>query len=158
MNRLRFRSGQVQLRKIRVDANTIIEAGDLLWLDGILARPASDITWNSDLATTQADFSEKFLGIAHQASGPGDALPISVDISSDSVYELDCSPGNYELGQPVGPDENSSSLMNQQIEGSTAGSAIARSAEFTNGTVSSIRVTLCSAFCTSSANTNAVLG
>ncbi|MBT5019476.1 hypothetical protein OAF74_02010 [bacterium] len=157
MNKLRFRSGQVQLRKVRVNSNTTIEAGDLVWLDGNVARPAADFAWDTDLETTQADFAAKFLGIAHQPSGVGDSLPISVDISPDSVYEFDCSPGTYELGQPVGLDENLSSLMNQQCEGALAENSIARSAEFTNGTVSTIRITLASAFNTSSTNVNAAL-
>ncbi len=158
MNKLRFRSGQVQLRKVRVDANSTIEAGDLVWMDGTIAKSATDFVWNTDLATTQSDFAAKFLGIAHQPSGAGDSLPISVDISPDSVYEFDCSPTNYELGQPLGSDENLASLMNQQLEPALAANAIARAAEFSNGTVSTIRVTLTSAYSTSSANTNASLG
>lgn len=158
MNKLRFRSGQVQLRKVRVDANTIIEAGDLLWLDGNDAKPASDFPWNTDLATTQAQFAAKFLGVAHQPSTAAETLPISVDVSSDSVYEFDCSPGTYEFGQPLGPDENLSSLMNQRCEAALASNSIARSAEFSNGTVSTLRVSFASVFSTSSANTNAALG
>lgn len=158
MNKLRFRSGQVQLRKVRVEASTIIEAGDLVWLDGNVAKPAADFTWDTDLATTQAGFAAKFLGIAHQPSAVGDTLPITVDISPASVYEFDCSPGSYELGQPLGLDENQSTLMNQQCEPAVAGSSIARSAEFSNGTVSTIRLSFASAFATPSSNVNAALG
>ena len=158
MNKLRFRSGQVQLRKVRVETNAKIEAGDLLWLDGTVAKPASDFAWVTDLATTQAAFAAKFLGIAHQPSAVGESHPISVDISPDSVYEFDCSPGTYEFGTPLAPDESQSTLMNQQFESTLAANAIARSAEFTTGTVSTLRVTLTSAFATSSANVNASLG
>ena len=158
MNKLRFRSGQVQLRKVRVDASTTIEAGDLVWLDGNVARPASDLAWNTDLATTQADFAAKFLGIAHQPSTTGETLPISVDVSSQSVYEMDVNPAAYELGQSLGADENASLLMNQQLEAALAGSSFARSAEFTTGTVSTLRVTLASSLTTGSANVAAHLG
>ena len=158
MNKLRFRSGQVQLRKVRVDANTTINAGDLLWLDISVARPASDFAWNTDLPTTQAEFAAKFLGVAHQPSSVGETLPISVDVSPQSVYELDVSPGSYELGQALGPDENLSLLMNQQLEGALSANAIARSAEFTTGNVTTLRVTLATALTTGSSNANATVG
>jgi len=158
MNRLRFRSGQVQLRKVRVDAGTVIEAGDLVWLDGDDAKPAKDFPWNSDLATTQSDFAGKFLGVAHQQSRDGDDDPISVDISPHSVYEFSVSPASFEIGQPLGPDENAGSLMNQQLEAAAASSAIARSAEYTAGSVGTLRVTFASAYAAGSANANAVLG
>lgn len=158
MNKLRFRSGQVQLRKVRVDAETVIDAGDLVWLDGYDAKPAAEFDWDSDLVTTQSLFAEKFLGIAHQPSRAGESFPISVDVSPNSIYEFDCHPAAYELGQPLGPDENLSSLMNQQCEAASAEAAIARSAEFSNGTVSTLRVSFASAFNTSGVNQNARLG
>lgn len=46
-NRLRFRSGQVQLQKLRVDSGTVIEAGDLVYLDTDDVKPASDYPWNT---------------------------------------------------------------------------------------------------------------
>lgn len=158
MNKLRFRSGQVHLRKVRVDAETVVSAGDLLWLDGNDAKPASQFSWDTDLATTQAAFAALFLGVAHQPSAAGETVPVSVDVSPDSVYEFDVAPAAYELGTPLGPDELSDSLMNQQLEGAAAGSAIARAAEFTPASVSTLRVTFASAFHTSSTNAGAALG
>lgn len=158
MNKLRFRSGQVHLRKVRVDSQTVISAGDLLWLDGDDAKPASQFNWDENLATTQAAFAELFLGIAHQPSAAGETAPVSVDVSPDAVYEFDVHGAPYELGQPLGPDELSASLMNQQLEAATAGAAIARAAEFTPDNVATLRVTFASAFHTSSANANAALG
>ncbi|MEW4489617.1 hypothetical protein AB1L42_16160 [Thalassoglobus sp. JC818] len=158
MNKLRFRSGQVQLRKLRVDANSQVTPGDLLWLDGNVARPASEFAWDTDLATTQGSFASEFVGIAHQASGVGETLPVSVDVGTQSVYEMDVSPAAYEFGQPLGPDENLSTLMNKQLETCLATNAIARSAEFTAGTVATLRVTFASAFSTSSSNSQAAVG
>ncbi|HWL09478.1 MAG TPA: hypothetical protein VNQ76_13805 [Planctomicrobium sp.] len=158
MNKLRFRSGQVHLRKVRVDAPTVIEAGDLIWLDTDDAKPASAFAWSSNLATTQGNFAAKFLGVAHQPSAAGETAPISVDVSPDSVYEFDVASASYELGTALGPDESSSTLMNKQLETAVAASAIARSAEFTTGSVGTLRVTLASAFHTSSANANAQIG
>ncbi len=116
MNKLRFRSGQVQLRKVPVDAATVIEAGDLIWLDDDDAKPASDFTWDTDLATTQEAFATKFLGVSHQQSRAGETAPISVDVSPFSVYEFDAASASYQVGQTLGPDADGSSLMDQQLE------------------------------------------
>lgn len=158
MNKLRFRSGQVHLRRVPVEAATVIEAGDLVWLDGNRARPAADFAWTTDLATTQSAFAEVFLGIAHQPSAAGESSPISVDVSPDAVYEMDVSPGTFTLGQALGPDELSQGLMSQQLEAAAAAQAIARCAEFTGNSVSTVRVTLASAFHTGSGNAHAAVG
>lgn len=157
MNKLRFRSGQVHLRKVRVDADTVISAGDLVWLDTDDAKPASDFAWTTNLATTQGNFAAKFLGVAHQSSAAGQTDPISVDVSPTSVYEFDAASAAYEVGQPLGPDENSGELMNQQLEAAAAASAIARAAEYAPAT-SLLRVTFASAYTTSSSNLNANIG
>jgi hypothetical protein len=159
MNKLRFRSGQVELRRVRVDSATVIEAGDLVWLDTDDGKPASAFEWTTNLATTQGNFAAKFLGVAHQQSRAGDTDPISVDVGPHSVYEFDCAAAAYELGALLGPDEASSTLMNQQFETvASAAAAIARAAEFTSGSVSTLRVTLASAYSAGSANVNAQIG
>jgi len=158
MNKLRFRSGQVQLRKVRVEADTVIEAGDLVWLDGDTIKPASDFPWDTNLAATQSGFAAHFLGVAHQPSRQGETVPVSVDVSSDSVYEFDVNQTTYELGQSLGPDNVNQTLMNKQLEAADPGAAVARAAEFTTVPVSTLRVTFASAFSTTSANVNAALG
>lgn len=158
-NRLRFRSGMVQLIKVRVNSSTVIEAGDLVFLDTNNVKSARDFTWNTNLVTTQGGFAEVFLGIAHQPSTVGKTEPISVDISPFSVYEFDVPGTSYEVGELLGPDSISTMLMNQQLEkvGSNA-AAIARSIEFHAGNTNHLRVSFASAFHTGSANVNAVLG
>jgi hypothetical protein len=159
MNRLRFRSGQVQLVKCRVDSATVIEAGDMVWLDGDDVKPASAFEWTTNLATTQGNFAAKFVGIAHQQSGDGDVSPISVDISPLSVYEMDVPSTTYEVGGLLGPDEGSSALMDQQLETvASAASAIARAVEFKATAAGTLRVSFASAYCAASANVNAAVG
>ena len=159
MNRLRFRSGQVELRKVRVDSATVIEAGDLVWLDTDDAKPASAFAWTTNLATTQGNFAASFLGVAHQQSRAGDTDPISVDVSPHSVYEFNVNSASYEVGALLGPDESSSTLMNQQLEAvGSAAAAIARAAEFTSGAQGMLRVTFASAYACGSANVNAQVG
>lgn len=158
MNRLRFRSGQVQLVRVAVDAATVIEAGDLVWLDSGEAKPAADFEWTTNLATTQAAFAAAFLGVAQEPSPDGESSPISVDVSPSSVYEFVTATASYDLGAPLGPDEASSTLMNQQLEAAVAASAIARAAEASTSSTSRLRVTFASAFHSGSSNVNAALG
>lgn len=157
MNQLRFRSGQVTLRKVRVDSATVIEAGDLVWLDTDDAKPASAFVWDTNLATTQAAFAARFLGVAHQSSRNGETTPISVDVSPHSVYEFDVATTSYEVGQPLGPDANGESLVSQQLEAASAVNAVARAAEY-SATTGTLRVTFASAFSTGSGNVNANIG
>ena len=158
-NRLRFRSGQVQLQKLRVDAATVLEAGDLVYLDGDDVKPAKDFPWTTDLATTQGAFAALFLGVCHQQSASGDTGDVSVDLSPLSVYEFNVNADTYEVGDPLGPDEQASKLMNQQLEVvANANLGIARAAEYKAASSSLLRVTLASAFHAGSANVNAALG
>ncbi|WP_459555404.1 hypothetical protein [Lacunimicrobium album] len=158
-NRVRFRSGAVELRKVRVDAGTVIEAGDLVWLDTDDAKPASAFTWTTNLATTQGNFTAKFLGVAHQPSAAGETEPISVDVSPMSIYEFDVASAAYEVGGLLGPDEGTSLLMNQQLETvSSAANAIARSVEYRGSGHTKLRVQFASAFHCGSSNVNGQVG
>ena len=159
MNQLRFRSGQVLLARLRVESGTVIEAGDLVFLDSDDVKPASDFVWDTNLPTTQAAFTALFLGVAHQQSADGDTADISVDLSPHAVYEFDVSPAAYEVGEALGPDEDSSTLMDQQLETvASAGLGIARALEYKPAGSSLLRVTFASAFHTGSGNANAAVG
>ncbi|WP_013627525.1 capsid cement protein [Rubinisphaera brasiliensis] len=158
-NRLRFRSGQVQLQRVRVDSETVIEAGDLVFLDGDDAKPAADFTWDTDLATTQAGFAAVFLGVAHQPSPAGEAEPISVDVSPFSVYEFDVAASTYEVGDLLGPDSVGTALQSQQCEAvASSGLAIGRAVEYRATSSLRLRVSFASAFHAASANVNAAVG
>ena len=158
-NRLRFRSGQVHLHKLRVDSGTVLEAGDVVYLDTDDVKPASDFPWTTDLATTQSAFAASFIGVTHQQSASGDTDDVSVDLSPHAVYEFDVNSATYEVGDELGPDEQSSKLMDQQLEAVSFGSlGIARAAEFKAVSTALLRVTFASAFYTGSANVNAAIG
>lgn len=157
-DRLRYRKGQVALRKVAVDSATVIEAGDMVWLDTDDAKPASDYTWSSDLATTQAGFAAKFLGIAQEPSAAGETDDILVDVSPDSVYEFQCASATHVVGAPMGPDlVGSETLGDQTLEAAVATSAVARCAE-TTGTATKVLATFASAYHTGSGNVNANVG
>ena len=160
MPSLTFRSGQIELRKFRVASDTIIEVGDLIYIDNSnQAKPASDFSWNTNLPTTQADFSAVFAGIAYSRSADGDTNPVSVNVSPNSVYEADATSATFEVGTPLAPAEGSSTLTTQQLETvADPLNAIARAAEYHEQSSSRVRFTIASAFHTASANINASLG
>jgi hypothetical protein len=113
-DKMRWRYGDTNPVVAAVDSTTVIEIGDLVWLDTDNAKPASGFTWTTDLATTQTNFKQKFLGVAMQRSRSGDATPIRV--ATTGVFEFDCASGTFELGDHVGNAANSatSGLVNQQ--------------------------------------------
>ena len=159
-NKVRLRSGRVQLIKVRVDSATVIEVGDMVWLDVDDAKPATSFPWNTNLLTTQGDFAAQFLGIAHEQSKSGDTAPISVDISPSSVYEFDANSATYEVGAALGPDQNGGNLqlMNQQLEAAVGTSAIARAVEYKATASTALRVSFATRYAAGSANVNAQVG
>ncbi len=156
---LGFRSGQLILQKFRVESTTVIAPGDMVYLDETHIRPASELPWQTDLATTQQNFANVFVGIAHEGSANGEDSPISIDVSSTSVYEFDVASSTYDNGNPLGPDGASSKLLNQQLAyADSTSQAVARAVEFVDQMTSRLRVTFASAYSTSSSNGNAAIG
>lgn len=158
-NRLRFRSGQVELHKLRVDSDTVLHAGDVVYLDTDDVKPASDFPFTTNLATTRGNFAAVFLGVCHQASAAGETAPVSVDLSPLSVYEFDVDPSTFEVGSKLACDGDSDGLSRQTLaKVSSAADAIARAAEYQAAAASLLRVQFASAFHTGSSNVNAALG
>jgi len=79
----RHLNGEQQFVEVAVATATVIYIGDMVYLDtsNNVVKPASDYTWNTDLATTQASFAAFFLGIAGDQSAVGDTDKVKVDIS-----------------------------------------------------------------------------
>lgn len=138
-NRVRLRSGQCQLVKLRVLAGTVVEAGDLVFLDENTVFPLSD--W--DPLDCPPPLSQCFAGIAHQSSAPGETNDLSVDISPFAVYELDVVFGAYEVGDTLRPHTDGIKLCSQclDIVGAGRGMAIARAVEYRTG-ADTLRVSL----------------
>jgi len=158
-NRLRFRSGQVELHKVRVNSDTILEAGDLVYLDTDDVKPVSEFAFTTDLATTRGNFAALFLGVCHQASADGETADVSVDLSPLAVYEFDVDAATFELGDKLACDGDSDGLEPQRLaKVSNAAHAIARSSEFKSTASSLLRVQFASAFHPASSNVNAAIG
>jgi hypothetical protein len=129
-DKMRWRYGDTNPVVAGVDSATVIEIGDLVWLDTDDAKPASAQTDQGSETANQERFADKFLGVAMQRSRSGESSPIRV--ATTGVFELDCPSGTFELGDLVGADENAAgnALLNQQVAKVTASRyAIARVAK-----------------------------
>jgi hypothetical protein len=129
MANARHRYGEQFIVHVAVDSTTAIQAGDALFLDTDDAKPASSETWNTNLATTQANFVNHFLGIAqadHPANG-GAVTNFPVDIGPNSVYEMDCASETHEIGDTLGIDKDTgNALLPSTLEKAVAASSCFR--------------------------------
>ncbi len=105
-----------------IGSSTVIQIGDLVEMaaDGTVT-PASAHTWNTDLATTQNEFQDTFLGVAMQRSRSGDTDPIRV--ATSGVFEFDCASATFEIGALTGPaKQTGNALENQKVVALAGGS------------------------------------
>lgn len=123
-DKMRWRYGDTNPVVAAVDSGTVIEIGDVVWLDTDDAKPASDQADQGSETDNQTLLSSNFLGVAMQRSRSGDTDPVRV--ATTGVFEFDCPSGTFELGDLIGVDENSGGtlLLNQQVD-SVADSAYA---------------------------------
>jgi hypothetical protein len=132
-NTMRWRYGDTSPVMLPVDATTVIEIGDLVYLETDDARPASSQSDAGTEAANQEAFHDKFAGVAMQASRNGDTQPIRV--ATAGVFEFDCLTGTYEVGKLIGADENAggTALEKQLVTPvATANLAIGRCAKRVN--------------------------
>ena len=112
---MRWRYGDTNPVVAAVDSGTVIEIGDLLWLDTDDAKPASSQADQGSETANQELFADNFLGVAMQRSRSGDTDPIRV--ATTGVFEFDAASGTFELGDLLGADENAGGdgLLDQQV-------------------------------------------
>ena len=112
---MRWRYGDTNPVVIPVDSATVIEIGDLVWLDTDDAKPASASTYGASLAAAQETFHDKFAGVAMQRSRAGDTGPIRV--ATTGVFEYPCASATFEVGARIGADDNvaGTALVNQLV-------------------------------------------
>lgn len=104
---MRYRYGDTKpVMSPAVASSTVIEIGDLV---NATPAAASATTWNTNLATTQEDFHDVFLGVACQRSRNGDTDQIRV--ATNGVFEFDCDSANFALGALVGPAKQSGNAL-----------------------------------------------
>jgi hypothetical protein len=112
---MRWRYGDTNPVIAAVDGTTAIEIGDLIYLNGDVAEPASAQADQGNTTANQQLFASQFLGVAMQRSRPGDTDPIRV--ATTGVFEFDCAGNTFELGNLMGVDENpgGNGLLDQQV-------------------------------------------
>lgn len=114
-NVMRYKYGKTNPVLCPVDSATVIQIGDLVYQDTDDAKPAADTTWDTNLATTQENFHDLFLGVAMQQSRSGDTD--SIRVATTGVFEFIAASDTYELGQLVGPDKDTGdALLSQTVE------------------------------------------
>jgi len=113
-NTMRWRYGETNPVVIPVASATVIEIGDLVYLD-TTAKPAGALTYGASLASTQESFHDKFIGVAMQQSRGGDTADIRV--ATTGVFEFPCASATFEVGARLGVDDNvgGNALLDQQV-------------------------------------------
>lgn len=132
-NTMRWRYGDTCPVMLPVDSATVIEIGDMVFLDIDDAKPASGQTDQGTELGNQQLFHDIFAGVAMQASRNGDTQPIRV--AATGVFEFDCLSTTLEVGDLLTPDENAggTALLNQTVVKVTnANAAIGRCAKRLN--------------------------
>lgn len=121
MDNMRWRYGDTNPVICPVDADTIIEIGDLVYMEDDDCRPVNhssdgvnfDLNKNPRLVLLR-EFHNKFLGVAMQRSRRGDTD--SVRVATTGVFEFDCVCGEYHLGTLVAPAYIKASPQNQMVQ------------------------------------------
>jgi hypothetical protein len=109
---MRWRYGETNPVMAAVDSATVIEIGDLIWLDTDDAKNAEDVSWTSDLPTTQKLLANAFLGVAMQRSKSGETTPIRV--ATSGVFEFTCASAVHELGDFFAAAKQSGNYLESQ--------------------------------------------
>jgi hypothetical protein len=114
-DKMRWRYGDTNPVLAAVDADTVIEIGDLVYQEVDDVRPASMQTDQGTKLANQEMFAGKFLGVAMQRSRAGETT--SIRVATTGVFEFDCAASNFELGDPIGVEENTAgdALLNQHV-------------------------------------------
>ena len=109
----------IEVQHYPVDTATVIEIGDLLFYDGSddEVKPLSDFTWDTNLATTQANLKGSFAGVAMSRSRSGDTDDVRVAIKG--IADFPCASASFVADQFIGADDNSTpdGLLDQQVIG-----------------------------------------
>jgi hypothetical protein len=132
-NTMRWRYGDTCPVMLPVDSATVIEIGDMLYLDTDDAKPASAQLDQGTKSSNQQLLHDLFAGVAMQASRSGDTQPIRV--ATTGVFEFDCVSTTLEVGDMLGPDENvaGTALLNGTVIKVTAATnAVGRCAKRLN--------------------------
>ncbi len=107
-----------------VASATVIEAGDLVYLDTAAndVKPASSQADNGAEERNQAEYAQNHYGVAEHASANGDTRDVLVNASLETEYEFAVPSAVYRAGDLLGASENGAGdgLEDQQLEAVTS--------------------------------------
>lgn len=117
---MRWRYGDTKPVVCAVDSGTVIEVGDLLYLDTDNVKNANALADAGSLAANQEAFHDAFVGVAMQRSKSGETDPIRV--ATAGVFEYPQASATVEVGKLMGSVEVSSNdaLEDQKVVGVAA--------------------------------------
>jgi hypothetical protein len=114
---LRYRRGDTKPVFAAPASATVIEIGDLLYLDSSTKapKPAGLQADEGNLLANQMEFHDNFLGVAEQASASGETDDIRIATAGD--FEFPCASATFDLGDLIGAVEASSgtALEDQKV-------------------------------------------
>ena len=105
---MRHRYGAKNVVKAEVATGTVIQVGDLCYLD-----TNKVINFATKVIASVADCSDNFLGVAMQASASGETDPIR--IATSGVFEFDMTSGTVYLGYSAEPAQGGTYVEDQKI-------------------------------------------
>ena len=127
-NTERHRHGGQTLIEMPVLSGTVIEKGDFVALSALneTVVNVAAISDAGDAAANREAGADAFLGIAQTASASGETEPVVVDISLESIHELDLkSEANLSFGDFVEIYASADNCEDQTtVAGSTSGIAV----------------------------------
>jgi len=142
---MRWRYGDTSPVTLPVDSATVVEVGDLVFLDTDDAKPAASQADQGSVSANQEAFHDGFAGVAMQASAAGDTAAIRV--ATGGVFEFACAAGTFEVGDLLGVAENAggTALENQTLLAASApNQALGRCAKRVNPASTSVLVDIVS--------------
>ncbi|MBS0207803.1 MAG: hypothetical protein JSS27_02515 [Planctomycetes bacterium] len=142
---MRWRYGDTNPVVLPVLSGTVLEIGDLVYLDSGTALPAAALADAGSKAANQQAFHAKFAGVAMQRSRVGDVNPIRV--ATTGVFEFDCAAATFMVGDKLGPEQptGTTALANQQVAAVSAmNETIGRCAKLVNPAGSQVLVDIVS--------------
>lgn len=116
---MRWRYGETNPVMLPVQAGTVVEIGDLVYLESGHAYPASNQTDQGSLPANQQTFHDNFLGVAMQCTSG--ATTETIRVATSGVFEFASAPAAYEVGDLIGTTEDGAGtqLESQTVAGVT---------------------------------------
>jgi hypothetical protein len=115
-----------------------INPGDLVALVAGFLVSAPNFTWNTDIATTRADFAAAFAGIASSASDkdqPLDLRDLTVAVCQDGEVEFDATSATYLAGSLLTVKKDTGNALLNVMEATVVTAhALARVSQTVTGT------------------------